>query len=192
MPHRKRIKDCHEPGHLHEFTFSTYQQKPLLTNDNWREKLAHSIDAADQKWRFQLVAFVFMPEHLHLLTYPLDEEPEFGKYLASIKQPFSKQIKAILTENRSRLLDQLTVRERPGKYCFRFWQEGAGYDRNIYSNDVILHSIDYIHENPVRRGLCRQAVDWKWSSARFYINERTKQQDPDLPLIHGIPAGALD
>ena len=133
-----------------------------------------------------------MPEHLHLLTYPLDEEPEFGKYLASIKQPFSKQIKAILTENRSRLLDQLTVRERPGKYCFRFWQEGAGYDRNIYSNDVILHSIDYIHENPVRRGLCRQAVDWKWSSARFYINEPTKQQDPDLPLIHGIPAGALD
>jgi len=142
MPHRKRIKHFHEPGHLHEFTFSTFQQKPLLTHDGWREKLARSIDNANQTWRFQLVAFVFMPEHLHLLTYPLDEHPEFGKSLADIKQPFSKQVKSILVENRSRLLKPLTVRERPGKYCFRFWQEGAGYDRNVDSKEVILHSIN--------------------------------------------------
>lgn len=132
MSHRKRIKHYHEPGHLHEFTFSTYRQKPLLTNDNWREKLARTIDAANEGLRFQLVAFVFMPEHLHLLTYPLDEKPKFGTWLARVKQPFSKQVKAILIENRSRLLDQLTVRERPGKYCFRFWQEGPGYDRKYF------------------------------------------------------------
>ena len=78
MPHRKRVKHYHESGHLHEFTFSPCRQKPLLTNDNWREKLARTIDAANEELRFQLVAFVFMPEHLHLLTYPLDEEPKFG------------------------------------------------------------------------------------------------------------------
>ncbi|MCA8997547.1 MAG: transposase [Planctomycetaceae bacterium] len=192
MPHRKRIKHFHEPGHLHELTFSTYQQKPLLTNDDWREKLARSIDTANQTCRFQLVAFVFMPEHLHLLTNPLDDEPEFGKYLASIKQPFSKQVKSILVENHSRLLKQLTVRERPGKSCFRFWQEGAGYDRNVYSKEVILHSINDIHENPVRRGLCRNPIEWKWSSARYDLNEPPQEQEPDFPLIHGIPTGALD
>lgn len=63
---------------------------------------------------------------------------------------------------------------------------------NIFSRDVILHAIDYIHENPIRRELCQKVVDWKWSSARYYLNEPAKQQEPDLPFIHGLPTGALD
>jgi putative transposase len=133
-----------------------------------------------------------MPEHLHLLTYPTDEMPDFGKYLARIKQPFSKLIKEILLKNRSQLVEQLTVQERPGKSRFRFWQEGAGYDRNLFSKEAISHSIGYLHKNPPRRGLCGKAVDWKWSSARYYLNELPRQQEPDLPLIHGPPPGALD
>ncbi len=192
MPHRKTVRHYHEPGHLHEFTFSCYQRRPLLTNDDWREKLARCLDQANQEYRFELVAFVLMPEHVHLLTYPLELEPNFGGYLAQIKQPFSKQIKQVLTENRSPLLQRLTVRERKDKYCFRFWQEGPGFDRNLFSKEAIVGSINYIHENPVKRGLCQKATDWKWSSARYYLNEPPGQQEADLPLIHGPPIGMLD
>ena len=59
--HRKRIKHHHEPGDLHELTFSCYRRMPLLTNDDWRYRLARSLDAALVRWQFQLVAFVFMP-----------------------------------------------------------------------------------------------------------------------------------
>jgi putative transposase len=55
------------------------------------------------------------------------------------------------------LLDKLIVRERPGKMSFRFWQEGPGYDRNIASPDHLNDCINYIHGNPVRRGLCARA-----------------------------------
>lgn len=192
MSHRKTVKHFHEPGHLHEFTFSTYRRLPLLTNNDWCERLARTLDVAGAECRFRLVAFVFMPEHLHLLTYPVDEKPEFAKYLARIKQPFSKQIKEILVANHAPLFEQLTVQERPGKTCFRFWQEGAGYDRNVFTNTAILPALDYIHENPVRRQLIRRATDWKWSSARYYLNEPPRQQDPDLPLIQGPPPGLFD
>jgi hypothetical protein len=47
-----------------------------------------------------------MPEYLHLLTYPTDELPDFGRYLARIKQLFSKLIKEILLKNRSQLVEQ--------------------------------------------------------------------------------------
>ena len=57
---------------------------------------------------------------------------------------------------------------------------------------AITHSIGYLHENPVRRGLCLSTVDWKWSSARYYLAEPPKQQALDLPLIHDPPPGALD
>jgi hypothetical protein len=41
-------------------------------------------------------------------------------------------------------------------------------------------SIDYIHTNPVKRGLCNRGVAWKWSSARFYINNLVDSALPRL------------
>ena len=78
------------------------------------------------------------------------------------------------------------------KFCFRFWQEGPGFDRNIFSPEALEASIDYIHNNPVKRGLCQKAADWKWSSARYYLLDPARQQFPELPHIHGVPPGAFD
>ncbi|MGD9644179.1 MAG: transposase [Pirellulales bacterium] len=175
MSHRKRVQHVHEAGHLHELTFSCYGRLPLLTNDDLRRRLSRALDAAGVECQVQLCAFVFMPEHVHLLVVPVGQD-SISRYLARIKQPFSKQIKSLLTAASAGLLSRLTVSERPGKSCFRFWQEGSGYDRNLYSPRAIATSIDYIHANPVTRGLCRRAIDWKWSSARFYQVE--EQQSP--------------
>ncbi len=183
--HRKRIRHFHEPGDLHELTFSCYRRMPLLTNDAWRKLLCESIDQAAERWDFQLVAFVMMPEHVHLLVLPTTKLVQVDKFLSAVKQPHSVRIKQILQQSNSPLLEQLTVQERPGKKSFRYWQEGPGYDRNLSSERAVMSAIDYIHENPVRRGLCRNAVDWKWSSARWYASD-AKSVDSDLPTIHGL------
>ena len=134
-----------------------------------------------------------MPEHVHLLIHPTTAEPAIDRYLARVKQPFSRRVRKLLkSSNNQALLDQLTVRERPGKQAFRFWQEGPGFDRNLFTQLAILYSINYIHENPVKRGLCHNAVDWKWSSARFYLSEPPRQQITPLPFIHGLPPDAWD
>ena len=122
----------------------------------------------------------------------MSHTPNLPLFLARMKQPFSKEIKALLTANRSLLLDKLTVRERPGKMSFRYWQEGPGYDRNLNSSAAIEASIDYLHQNPVRRGLCQKAVDWKWSSARYYLSQPPRQQQAELPHTDGPPVGMLD
>ena len=139
----------------------------MLTNDHWRTALSHGIDAACLQYAIDLVAFVFMPEHVHLLVFPRTQKPELDSFLARIKQPVSSFVHRALEQSGSRLIDQLTVQERPGKKCFRFWQEGPGYDRNLDRPSTIEASLNYIHCNPVARGLCARAVDWKWSSARF-------------------------
>jgi putative transposase len=211
-PHRKRVKHYHEPGDFHELTFSCYDRLPLLVRDDWRRLLCQAIDKAIAAHDFALVAFVLMPEHLHLLVYPRHQTAEalasqgprqwhptasdidsskevlerLSRLLADIKQPFSRRVKRILVDERSPLLSDLTLFERPGKKAFRFWQEGPGYDRNLSSKEPILPAIDYFHLNPVRRGLVAQAVDWKWSSARWYASDG-QELDPDLPTIHGPP-----
>jgi putative transposase len=164
---------------------------PLLTNDDWRRRLAGCLDAANREAGFSLVAYVFMPEHVHLLVSPADPAASLGRYLARVKQPFSKEIRDILAEQRSGLLEQLTVRERPGKSCFRFWQEGPGFDRNLFTPEAIQASIQYIHDNPVKRKLCLRAIDWRWSSARFHIEDPSVPPEAGPPRIHGRPDGAL-
>jgi hypothetical protein len=59
------------------------------------------------------------------------------------------------------------------------------------SMPLLTISLEYIRNNPVKRGLCQQAVDWKWSSARYYHNIPLRQQHPNLPMIHGLPEGAI-
>ena len=184
--HRKQIRHFHEPGDLHELTFSCHSRMPLLTNDAWREMLCRSIDTAIDRWQFRLVAFVLMPEHVHLLVYPTETPIKIDRLLSAIKQPYSVRIKRLLEAARSPLLERLTVQERPGKTAFRYWQEGPGYDRNLSTERIVLAAIDYIHNNPVRRRLVAEATQWKWSSARWYASNR-ELTDSDLPTIHGLP-----
>ena len=185
-PHRKQVRRNHEPGDCHGLTFCCYRRLPLLTNDTWRRLLSEALERALSNHAFRLVAFVFMPEHVHLLAYPTGPSPRIDLLLKAIKRPFSTRVKQMLVASGSPLLDTLTVREQPGVASFRFWQEGGGYDRNLRTERSVDAAIDYIHMNPVRRGLCRRAKDWKWSSARWYLGP-DGVGDPDLPTIHGLP-----
>ena len=82
----------------------------------------------------------------------------------------------------------LTVEDRqPNEVThYRFWQRGGGYDRNVVEPVTVYHQIDYIHNNPVRRGLCENSEDWPWSSARFYEGrlDVPLRMDP-LPTLDG-------
>jgi putative transposase len=134
-----------------------------------------------------------MPEHVHLLVYPARPDADaqsISRFLAAVKRPCSVNVKADLTASGSRLLKRLTVRERPGKTAFRFWQEGPGYDRNLQTEGAVLAAIDYLHLNPVRRGLVKTATAWRWSSARWYFSHH-KDVDPALPKLQYPPAELL-
>jgi putative transposase len=89
--HRKQVRHFHELGDFHEFTFSCYRRMPLLTNDDWRQRFSRCLDDALGEMAFQLVAFVYMPEHVHLLVYPPTPEPDIGRFLARMLTPPTQQ-----------------------------------------------------------------------------------------------------
>jgi hypothetical protein len=51
-------------------------------------------------------------------------------------------------------------------YCV--WQR-KGYDMNIWTLKKRDEKLNYMHDNPVKRGLVKQPGDWPWSSWRFYF-----------------------
>jgi len=188
--HRKKVRHYDDPAHCHELTFSCYKRWPLLTNNLWRGMLSDAIDRANERHGYLLTAFVYMPEHVHLLVYPGPGASNIDRLLKAIKRPYSYRIKQLLVETASSLLKRLTIQQRPGVESFRFWQEGPGYDRNLDNPVSALAAIDYIHRNPVRRGLVERAIDWQWSSARWYEG---LPYDPNirLPKLEKLPAEFL-
>jgi hypothetical protein len=52
----------------------------------------------------------------------------------------------------------------------------------LESEAAVLAAIDYIHLNPVRRGLCERAIDWRWSSARYYADPTAPPDACLMPL----------
>src|SRR3990170_2202720 len=79
LERRKQVRHYHDPGHVHELTFSCYQRWPLLTNDPWRLMLAETINRAIPRHGYRLTAFVFMPEHGHLIADPLPQGGTGGR-----------------------------------------------------------------------------------------------------------------
>ena len=99
------------------------------------------------QYRFVVVGYVVMPEHVHMLV----SEPEvatLARALQSLKQSVSRTLALRADEP--------------------FWQDRY-YDFNVYSEKKRVEKLRYMHRNPVKRGLCANPEDWLWSSFRHYM-----------------------
>jgi putative transposase len=171
---RKQCVRFNAPGHAHELTFSCYRRLPLLSRERTCLWLAEAIAAARLRWQFDLWAYVFMPEHVHLLIYPRRLDYQISSILWQIKRPVGKRALYFLAQHSPDWLRRLSVTRKDGRVEHRFWQAGGGYDRNLMEPITVRLAINYIHNNPVRRGLVQQPEDWPWSSAGFYAGRPTR------------------
>jgi len=109
-------------------------------------------------------------------------DAQFSLFLQAIKEPVARRAVAYLKAYAPEWLTKLRVRE--GKRIrHRFWQPGGGYDRNVTSWSALRAMIDYIHANPVRRGLVSKPEEWEWSSARWYSGQRPVPIEMDSAVL---------
>jgi len=172
-------KHYQDSGHLHYLTFSCYQKLWLFKSPLLYTEFIKILQQARQKLRFRLYGFVLMPNHVHLLIYPSPELPIFI-ILRTLKQPSAYLGLNYLAAHQPSLYAKLRV-TKGGQVGHRFWQAGGGYDRNIFRDETFVHTLEYMHLNPVRKKLVKSALEWPWSSARFY------QERKDEPLAMDWP-----
>jgi putative transposase len=164
--HRRSID---EPHHAHELTFSCYQRRPFLRSERTCLWLVEAINEARERLGFLLWAYVFMPEHAHLLVFPNSTKSKISEVLRCIKQPVGFKAIQFIERHAPEFLSQVT-RQRGQRTERLFWQSGGGYDRNITEPRALLAVIEYIHQNPGRRGLVNRPEEWRWSSASSYLS----------------------
>jgi putative transposase len=168
MPLRKTRRRFEIAGQARFLTFSCFKRLPLLHNDAIKNAFVEQLCLTRNRLRFALNAWVVMPDHVHLLLVPDPPTVTVTAILTALKRPFAARVLQRWRELDAPILTKIV----DASGLERFWQPGGGYDRNIDSDAEFFEKVQYIHNNPVMRGLVASPVDWPWSSARWYSGRR--------------------
>jgi len=151
----------------------------LLRSDERKWIVLNSLKFLVTEKRIYLYAFVIMPNHLHLIWrvrtewVHKDVEQMFKKFTA-------QKLKFHLTDNgfhQELQLYQSTQVDR----IYQIW-ERRSYKAEVISREIGEQKLDYIHDNPVKAGLCQVTTDYFFSSAKWY--EENKDDFGILTHLH--------
>ncbi len=152
MPNR--LHRYYGAGYLHFITTSCYHRRPLLARAASRDLFLQVLEQVRKRYDFVVVGYVVMPEHVHLLfSEPAREDPSV--VMKSLKQSFARKFQ----------------RTEPS-HVDPIWQHRF-YDFVVFSEKKRIEKLNYMHQNPVKRGLVTEPERWRWSSFNHYmIDER--------------------
>ena len=148
------------------FTASIYKRKFLLKDDAYKDIIIECLQFLVAHNRIELSAFTIMSNHVHLIWQPL------GTFsLAQIQTSFmtytSKRIKNKLSLENQPLLEQVRVNKFDRTY--QIWKREP-LSIELFTENVFLQKLEYIHGNPVSAGLVNYGDMYKYSSAKFYAD----------------------
>ena len=154
----KGLRRWYGGGDLHYITCSCYQRRAFLGSTARRDLFLRIFEQVRHKYEFPVIGYV-MPEHFHLLI----GEPDDGNVsliMQVLKQRVSRQCRA---RGRGHSSDDAAP---PA-----FWHTRS-YDFNVFTKKKVIEKLDYIHWNPVKRGLVTSPEQWRWSSDRYTLWEK--------------------
>jgi putative transposase len=149
--------------HLHFITCSCYRRLPFLSTARCRDRFLSILEQTRQRYRFVVVGYVVMPEHIHLLL----TEPEVGTPSTVMQVLKQRTARALLPQRKRKLPRQRNLfGDEPQRRAF--WQ-ARFYDFNVRTTKKRVEKLRYMHRNPVKRGLVETPEQWRWSSYRFFL-----------------------
>ena len=136
-----------QKGGLYFLTLITHQRQPFFSNPEAVQTLKSAFEHVCVRHPFVLVAYVVLPDHVHLLMQLPETDDDFS--------------------TRVRLVKHFVSRQSPFRPFWqnRFWEHLIRDEKNLH------HHLDYIHINPVRHGYVNDPAAWTHSSFAEYAEK---------------------
>ncbi len=167
--------------HLPYFcTITVLDWLPVLIEARYIDPIIESLRFCQQHKALEVFAFVVMPNHLHLIAAAGEH---LHPIMRDLKRFTSRTIHDRLREDGRGTclawLEAATQRARRLRSELGLWQDGF-HPQALYSANVFEQKLNYLHDNPVRKGLVQRADDWWYSSASFYNRRKDVCMEVDL------------
>ena len=159
----KIVTEGREPYFL---TCSVVNWLPLFGNPAIAEIVLGSLRFLHEHERLQMHGYVLMENHLHMVASADNLEKEIGDFKSFTARSC---IDWFERHDKSWVLKQLAFHKSRHKteQQYQLWQEGY-HPQLVFSESVLRNKLEYIHNNPVKRGYVDDPEHWCYSSARDY------------------------
>ena len=160
MQSRYRV---HEPHANYFVTSTVVAWLPVFTTAVRCDILIESLEYCRSQKGLKIYAWVILDNHFHAIL----SAPSVPRVLADFKRHTAQRLlEQIEKEKVEWLLNQFEYFRAKHKSQSRhqIWQEG-NHPQEIADDEMMLQKLDYIHQNPVKRGLVAAAGHWRYSSA---------------------------
>jgi putative transposase len=152
-----------ELGSPHFVTSTVVSWLPVFTTANHCDIIVESLEYCRQHKGLEIYAWVILDNHIHAIL----AAPDLSRVMADFKRHTAQRIIEQLEKDQSAwILNQLEFFHARHKTqsVRQFWQEGF-HPQAISDDKTMEQKIEYIHNNPVKRGLIAAPEHWRYSSA---------------------------
>ena len=150
------------PGALHFVTGNFLDRTPVFNQKACCQSFIDILGTLLREWPCKLIAYVLMPDHLHLIVNPRD---------GRIKE-FTGKLKSLSARDITKTARDLDFK-LDAEGSFHVWQESFKATP-LWSAWMIWQKINYIHANPVKAKLVSSAKDYYWSSFQTFYSGSEK------------------
>lgn len=159
-------------------TFTCYSWIALFQIAKSYDLVYSWLKLIDDKYKIKTLAFVIMPNHIHLLVQLTDEQINLNTIISNAKRFMAYSLVQRLSDQHNRtVLYKLSMacseKEKAKGQKHKVFE--PSFDaKPVYSLDFLHQKLDYIHHNPVsgKWNLCVEFTDYEHSSAAFYLLEK--------------------
>lgn len=164
----KRIKQENE-NLTHFLTITIIEWIDIFTKPQYFQIIVDSLKYCQKNKGLLLYEFVIMTNHLHLIA-KAGEGNKLSQIISDFKKHTTREIlKKLEKDNRKYILNLIKNSFAKKKdYQNQIWQR-ENYPETIMNENFLKEKINYIYNNPVKKGYVAKQEDWLYSSARNRI-----------------------
>lgn len=168
---------------IYFLTFSVVQWLPVLINEAPCRIVCDSLNYCHREKSLRINAFVIMPTHLHLILFDADfESTRLQQTLTSLRKFTGQQLSTYCDQHLLPAFGQTLRGGNRGDRERQFWQQSK-HAEAIRSQSFWRTKLDYLHDNPCRKGLVVEPNCWRFSSAAYWLSGREEASDVTLTAI---------
>jgi len=164
MRSRYRIN---EPESAHFVTSTVVEWLPVFTTKACCDIVVRSLEYCRKHKGLRVYAWVILDNHFHAIV----AGPTLAGTLRDLRKFTAHEVLAQLkAEGREWLLNQLAyfcAAHKTGS-AHQIWHEGV-HPQQIVNDKMMLQKLEYLHNNPVKRGFVASPEHWVYSSAHEWL-----------------------
>ena len=155
FPKRPRIHGFAYTGfHRYSLTICTRTRRPLFTDRELVAAVLLAIQQSASVHHFAIVAYCFMPDHVHIVLNAAAEDADLRRFVSTWKQQSG-----------------YAYRKKSGEYL---WQPSY-FDHVLRNDEDTSRAVRYVLENPVRKGLAQNFGEYPFSGSDVFSVDQLKE-----------------